>query len=96
MEPSLGSSENAYRWTAADPNLRWFHQNALGMDVRIEDISEQVAALALQGPTSAGLLKSLVDGADIGRLGYFHVTQATIAGVARRHFTHGLHGRSRL
>ena len=74
-------SENAYRWTAADPNLRWFHQNALGMDVRIEDISEQVAALALQGPTSANLLKSLADGADIERLEYFRVTQATIAGA---------------
>ena len=46
-----------YRWTAADPSLRWFRQNALGMDVQIEDISEQVAALALQGPTSGTLLK---------------------------------------
>ncbi len=44
--------ENSYRWTAADPNLRWFHQNASGMDVEIEDTSEKVAALALQGPTS--------------------------------------------
>src|SRR5207249_5015654 len=42
--------ENKYRWTAADPNLRWFHQNAQGLDVQIEDISEKVAALALQGP----------------------------------------------
>ena len=44
--------ENPYRWTAADPSLRWFQQNAIGLDVQIEDISEQVAALALQGPTS--------------------------------------------
>jgi glycine cleavage system T protein (aminomethyltransferase) len=73
--------DNVYRWTAADPNLRWFHQNALGMDVRIEDISEQVAALALQGPTSAGLLQTLVRDVDIQNLKYFHVTHATIAGV---------------
>src|SRR5207244_3513341 len=73
--------ENTYRWTAADPNLRWFHQNALGLDVRIEDISEQLAALALQGPTSAGLLQSVVADADIPGLQYFHVTHATIAGV---------------
>ncbi|MCA1561141.1 MAG: hypothetical protein LC804_13045 [Acidobacteria bacterium] len=39
--------ENRYRWTAADPSLRWFRQNALGMEVSIEDVSEQVAALAL-------------------------------------------------
>ena len=31
--------ENEYRWTAADPSLRWFQQNALGLDVAIEDIS---------------------------------------------------------
>ena len=49
--------ENVYRWTAADPSLRWFRQNGLNMDVQIEDISEKVAALALQGPTSAKLLK---------------------------------------
>src|SRR6266850_2508158 len=49
-------TEDSYRWTAADPSLRWFTQNAIGLDVTIEDISEQVAALALQGPTSGGLL----------------------------------------
>ena len=41
--------ENDYRWTAADPSLRWFQQNALGLDVQMEDISEKTAALALQG-----------------------------------------------
>jgi aminomethyltransferase len=35
--------ENKYRWTAADPSLRWFRQNGLNMDVQIEDISEKVA-----------------------------------------------------
>ena len=50
--------ENNYRWTAADPSLRWFRQNGVNMDVQIEDISEQPAALALQGPTSARLLKT--------------------------------------
>jgi len=73
--------ENTYRWTAADPSLRWFTQNAAGIDVQIEDISESVAALALQGPTSGRLLKSLVRNADIDSLKYFRVTTATIAGV---------------
>ena len=50
--------ENVYRWTAADPSLRWFQQNGLNMDVQIEDISEKVAALALQGPTSAKAAES--------------------------------------
>ena len=74
-------AENKYRWTAADPNLRWFHQNALGMDVQIEDISEQVASLALQGPTSGRLLQKLA-GSAIEKLKYFRVAQQQqIAGV---------------
>ena len=72
--------ENEYRWTAADPSLRWFQQNALGLDVRIEDISEQVAALALQGPTSGKLLRAITD-AKIDNLKYFRVTPGKIAGV---------------
>jgi aminomethyltransferase len=72
--------ENTYRWTAADPSLRWFTQNSLGLDVQIEDISEQVAALALQGPTSGRLLKAVAE-ADIANLKYFRVTSGRIAGV---------------
>jgi aminomethyltransferase len=72
---------NVYRWTAADPSLRWFTQNAMGLDVNIEDISECVAALALQGPTSGRLLKSLAKNADIESLKYFRVTKGTIAEV---------------
>jgi aminomethyltransferase len=72
--------EQEFRWTAADPSLRWFTQNAIGMNVRIEDISEQVAALALQGPTSGRLLDAVAD-ADIRGLKYFRMTRGTIAGV---------------
>jgi aminomethyltransferase len=72
--------ENDYRWTAADPSLRWFRQNALGLDVNVEDISEQVAALALQGPTSGKLLRAVSD-AKIDNLKYFRVTHGKIAGV---------------
>jgi aminomethyltransferase len=72
--------ENKYRWTAADPSLRWFSQNGLNMDVQIEDISEKVAALALQGPTSGKLLKMVAE-ADIANLKYFRVTSGKIAGV---------------
>jgi aminomethyltransferase len=73
--------ENVYRWTAADPSLRWLEQNASGLDVKIEDISEKVASLALQGPASARLLHEASD-ADFGRLKYFRVTRgAKIGGV---------------
>ena len=72
--------DEVFRWTAADPSLRWFTQNAAGMDVRIADISEEVAALALQGPTSAKLLRAVAH-ADIDGLKYFRVTRGTIGGV---------------
>jgi aminomethyltransferase len=72
--------ENEYRWTAADPSLRWFQQNALGLNVKIEDISEQTAALALQGPTSGRLLHA-VAAANVANLKYFRVTHGKIAGV---------------
>jgi aminomethyltransferase len=72
--------EQTFRWTAADPSLRWFRQNAAGMDVQVDDVSEEVAALALQGPTSAKLLRAVAK-ADIDRLKYFRVTSGTIAGV---------------
>ncbi len=72
--------ENKYRWTAADPSLRWFRQNGLNMDVQIEDISEQTAALALQGPTSGALLKSVAE-ADVANLKYFRMTSGKVAGI---------------
>ncbi len=72
--------ENKYRWTAADPSLRWFKQSAISMDVEIEDISEKTAALALQGPTSGKLLKSVAE-ADVANLKYFRMTSGKIAGV---------------
>ena len=73
--------EQTYRWTAADPSLRWFRQNAAGLRVEIEDVSERIAALALQGPTSARVLRAAAQ-ADIDSLRYFRVTSGRIGGVA--------------
>jgi len=72
--------DRSFRWTAADPSLRWLTQNASGLDVQVEDMSEQVAALALQGPTSAALLRR-VSIANLDSLRYFRATSGSIAGV---------------
>ena len=72
--------EQLFRWTAADPSLRWLRLNAAGLEVDIEDISESTAALALQGPTSAHLLRAAAD-ADIETLRYFRVTSGRIGRV---------------
>src|SRR6476660_2650769 len=50
------------------------------MDVQIEDVSEKTAALALQGPTSGKLLKSVAE-ADVASLKYFRMTSGKIAGL---------------
>jgi aminomethyltransferase len=71
---------DVYRWTAAEPSLRWIHLNAHGLDVRIEDVSDSTAALALQGPTSRDVLRACAEG-DVERLRYFRVARAHIAGV---------------
>jgi aminomethyltransferase len=73
--------EHSFRWTAADPSLRWLRQNSAGLDVSIDDISETIAALALQGPTSAAVLAAVAE-ADIESLKYFRVTSGKIAGVS--------------
>jgi aminomethyltransferase len=73
-------AENVYRWTAADPSLRWFVQNASGLDVEVEDVSERVAALAVQGPTSSALLQRVAE-ADVASLKYYGVTSGRIDGV---------------
>jgi aminomethyltransferase len=71
--------EDRFRWTAAEPNLRWIRRNSDGLDVRVDDISEQIAALAIQGPTSANVLRAAAD-ADVDAVKYFRTTRGRIAG----------------
>jgi len=73
-------SETTYRLTSADPTFRWLVQNARGFDATIEDVSERTAALALQGPRSADVLRVCAT-ADIDRLRYFQIMSAAIHGV---------------
>jgi aminomethyltransferase len=73
-------SEQAFRLTAAEPNLRWLNANAAGLDVVIEDVSEATAALALQGPASREVLSHVTD-ADIDGLRFFHVMSGNIHGI---------------
>jgi aminomethyltransferase len=72
--------EQAYFWTAADPSFRWFTLNAHGLDVSIEDVSEQVAALALQGPRSRDVLEAATR-QDWGDLRYFRHRRTEIGGI---------------
>ena len=72
--------ETDYRLTSAEPNLRWLSMNAAGMNVSIDDASERVGALALQGPLSREILQQLCP-ADITSLRYFRFVQTTLRGI---------------
>ena len=75
----LGASD--FRLTSAEPTLKWLHENARGLDVNIEEETERVAALAVQGPRSRDLLGRITDG-DVAGLRYFRVMSARIGGIA--------------
>jgi aminomethyltransferase len=68
--------DGTFRWTAADPQLRWLRQNSAGLDVTVEDVSEEVAALALQGPLARDVLEAATGGS-FGDLRYFRRRAAT-------------------
>jgi aminomethyltransferase len=72
--------EHELRWTAADPQFRWLSQNAAGLDVGIEDVTEAIAALALQGPFSRAVLEAAT-GEDFADLRYFRRRAAKLAGI---------------
>jgi aminomethyltransferase len=62
--------DGTYRWTAADPQLRWLRQNSAGLDVSIDDVSEATAAVALQGPLARDVLEAAT-GESFADLRYF-------------------------
>src|SRR6058998_2564330 len=73
--------EATYRLTSADSSLRWLHMNVVGMDVRIEDVSERIGALSLQGPLARVILQQ-VSPADLSALKYFRLIETTVGGIA--------------
>ena len=71
---------DCFRLTSALPALRWLEDNAPGMDVHIEDISDDLAVLALQGPNARAILSSAANGA-ADQLGFFRFCTASVQGM---------------
>lgn len=71
--------ENYYRLTSAEPNLRWLQDNAIGMEVEIEEVSDQIASMSVQGPRSRELLMSLT-AAPLGQMKYYEFVNTKIGG----------------
>ena len=73
----LGESE--YRLCTAERQLDWLLDSAIGFDVEISEVTAEIAALALQGPSSCAALK------DYGMTGIqalkpFEIGQFAVAG----------------
>jgi len=72
--------DDAFRLTSAESNLRWLHDNAAGLEVEIDDMSESTAALAVQGPAAREILQQLVE-TDLAALKYFRIVSAQLRGM---------------
>jgi len=72
--------EQTYRLTAAEPNLRWLMLNSVGLDVTITEVTDEVAAVSLQGPNSRSVLKRVCE-SSVDDLKYFRLMKNKLGGV---------------
>ena len=87
--------EQRFRWTSADPSLRWITQNTTGLRVGVDDVSETTAALALQGPMAARVLRACAD-ADVDDAPVLPSHAGAHRRRARGHLADRIHRRPRL
>jgi aminomethyltransferase len=75
----LGATE--FRLCAQERQLDWLLDSAIGFEVEIAEVTEDIAALALQGPTSCAVLREFgVQGVE--RLKPFEIGNFTVDGLA--------------
>ncbi len=74
--------KNRYRVTAAEPTYFWLVENARGLDVTIADVTDQIAAVALQGPRARDILVGAIDPVDrrLDTLKFFRLARGTLRG----------------
>jgi len=66
-----------FRVTAAEPTFSWLQRLSRRFDVTIEDSTDRIGALSLQGPNSRDILRNVSD-ADMDDLRYFGLTKAKL------------------
>lgn len=74
----------------AERQLDWFLDSAVGFQVDVREVTEEIAALALQGPTSCAVLKAMglagVENLKLFEMGHFRVGEFPLM-VSRTGFT---------
>ena len=82
-------SATDYLLCCQERHLPWLLDSAAGYDVTVREVTEEIAALSLQGPTSATVLKAA--GFDVSALRPFRMAQFAFAGaeitISRTGFT---------
>ncbi len=77
-------AEDRFRLTSAEPNEPYLWEQAQGLDVTLQDISEAYAIAAVQGPRAGRVVQQALDDAAgrlaVANLAYFQLTQTTLAG----------------
>jgi aminomethyltransferase len=76
----LHTGKDEYLLTSAEPNFAYFADRIGRLDARIEEVSDEVGTLAIQGPRSRDLLARLVP--QMERIPYFGVAKGEIGGAA--------------
>jgi aminomethyltransferase len=82
--------EREYRLCTAERQLDWLLDSAIGFDVQIAEVTEEIAALAVQGPTSCAVLREAglagVERLKPFEIGYFRLATVALT-VSRTGFT---------
>jgi aminomethyltransferase len=83
-----------FRMTAADPTWRWLADCGYGLEAKVEDVSQELAAIALQGPQARYILTRAAATPGLDGLRYFRLMEAFISDVpvtvTRTGYTGGL------
>jgi aminomethyltransferase len=70
---------NHWRMTSSEPWMRWLSRFARGLDVTLEDTSESLCALAIQGPAAREILAPIT-AFDMNKMRFFRIRPTTLAG----------------
>jgi len=65
----------------ADEDLAWIRKHAAGLDVEIEDQTESIAMIALQGQQSQAILDQVTENVDLAGIGYYRFGFGTVLGI---------------
>ena len=68
-----------FRVTSSEPALHWLQRTMRGFDVAVTDVSDSIAAVSIQGPTSRDVVDA-VTGGEVTKLGFFRMKPARIEG----------------